>query len=140
MFKPSRARLMSVFSLCTAGLLPAMAPGAAGAAPADDARVVAALDTEFQSAVKRNDAATIGRILADDMILVTGRGAVFTKAGRDQIRIAPSLWPDISAALSARGRAGSSSVTERKAAPALLVRFQAAPSSTVPAAPSSTMR
>ena len=52
----------------------------AGAAPSDDAHTVAALDTEFQAAVKRNDAATIRRIQADDMILVTGRGAVFTKA------------------------------------------------------------
>jgi ketosteroid isomerase-like protein len=52
-------------------------PGA-GAAPVSDAATVAALDTEFQAAVKHNNAATIGRILADDMILVTGRGAVFT--------------------------------------------------------------
>lgn len=49
------------------------------AAAADDARAVAALDTEFQLAVKHNDAATIGRILADDMILVTGRGRVYTR-------------------------------------------------------------
>jgi ketosteroid isomerase-like protein len=58
----------------TVGLVPA------GAAPADDARVVAALDTEFQAAVKRNDAAAIERIQAEDMILVTGRGATFTRA------------------------------------------------------------
>ncbi|HET7537485.1 MAG TPA: nuclear transport factor 2 family protein, partial [Candidatus Didemnitutus sp.] len=50
----------------------------ASAAPAEDAKIVAALDSEFQAAVKHNDAATIGRILADDMILVTGRGKVFT--------------------------------------------------------------
>ena len=48
--------------------------------PADDARAVAALDTEYQAAVERNDAATMDRILADDMVLVIGRGAVFTKA------------------------------------------------------------
>ena len=41
---------------------------------------VAALDTEYQAAVERNDAATMDRILADDFILVTGRGKVFTKA------------------------------------------------------------
>ncbi len=63
--------------LLSAGLVMALAQGAA-AAPADDAKVVAALDTEFQAAVKHNDAATIGRILAPDMILVTGRGAIFT--------------------------------------------------------------
>jgi ketosteroid isomerase-like protein len=45
----------------------------------DDARTVAALDTEYQAAVKRNDAAAMDRILSDDFILVTGRGKVFTK-------------------------------------------------------------
>lgn len=46
----------------------------------EDARTVAALDTEYQAAVKRNDAAAMDRILSDDFILVTGRGKVFTKA------------------------------------------------------------
>lgn len=58
----------------------ALVAGTANAAPSDDAKIVAALDTEFQAAVKHNDAETIGRILADDMILVTGRGAIFTRA------------------------------------------------------------
>lgn len=40
---------------------------------------VAALDTEFQAAVKRNDVPTMDRILADDFVLVTGDGTVFTK-------------------------------------------------------------
>lgn len=75
-----------VMGLLTAGLAFALAPATAGAAAADDARIVAALDTEFQAAVKHNDAATIARIQADDMILVTGRGAVFTKA--DHVRAA----------------------------------------------------
>ena len=44
-----------------------------------DKASVAALDTEYQAAVKANDAVTMDRILADDFILVTGRGAVFTK-------------------------------------------------------------
>ena len=52
----------------------------AKAAVADDAREVAALDTAFQAAVKANDAGTIERILAPDMVLVTGRGKVFTAA------------------------------------------------------------
>ena len=64
--------------LLTAGLVLAMAQGAA-AMPDSDAQIVAALDTEFQAAVKHNDATTISRILADDMILVTGRGAIFTR-------------------------------------------------------------
>jgi len=55
--------------------------GATLAAPAaDDAAAVAALDTQFQAAVKANDADTIDRIMADDQILVTGRGHTFDKA------------------------------------------------------------
>jgi len=92
MFKTPHVRSAPVLSLLTAGLALAMAPGLAGAPPADDAKIVAALDTEFQSAVKHNDAATIGRILADDMILVTGRGKIYTRedhlqAARNEERI-----------------------------------------------------
>lgn len=54
--------------------------GSLKASPADDAKTVAALDTAFQAAVKANDAATIERTLAPDMVLVTGRGKVFTAA------------------------------------------------------------
>jgi ketosteroid isomerase-like protein len=50
------------------------------ASPADDKATVAALDTEYQAAVKNNDAATMDRILADDFVLVTGKGKTFTKA------------------------------------------------------------
>jgi ketosteroid isomerase-like protein len=45
-----------------------------------DVRAVAALDTEYQAAVKRNDAATMERILAEDFVLVTGSGRVVQKA------------------------------------------------------------
>ncbi len=71
-------RRWPVLGLFATGLTLSFVPASAG--PNDDARIVAALDTEFQAAVKRNDAATIKRIQADDMILITGRGAVFTKA------------------------------------------------------------
>jgi ketosteroid isomerase-like protein len=47
---------------------------------ADDERVVAALDTEYQAAVKTNDAATMDRILSEDFVLVTGLGKTYTKA------------------------------------------------------------
>jgi ketosteroid isomerase-like protein len=40
---------------------------------------IADLDTEYQAAVERNDAATMDRILADNFILVTGMGKVYTK-------------------------------------------------------------
>jgi ketosteroid isomerase-like protein len=50
------------------------------AGKADDKKAVADLDTQYQLAVKNNDAATMARILADDFVLVTGRGATATKA------------------------------------------------------------
>ena len=50
------------------------------ASPEDDAKTVAALDTKYQAAVKSNDVATMNQILADDFVLVTGRGKVFHKA------------------------------------------------------------
>ena len=46
----------------------------------EDVKTVAALDTKYQAAVKSNDAATMDQILADDFVLVTGRGKVFRKA------------------------------------------------------------
>jgi ketosteroid isomerase-like protein len=53
---------------------------AAFASASDDAATVASLDTQFQAAVKANDAGAIGRIMADDQILVNGRGHTFNKA------------------------------------------------------------
>ena len=46
----------------------------------EDVKTVAALDTKYQAAVRSNDAATMDQILADDFVLVTGRGKVFRKA------------------------------------------------------------
>ena len=57
-----------------------IAPGAASASPADDEKAVAALDTAYQAAVARNDAEAMGRILADDFVLMTGRGETYTRA------------------------------------------------------------
>lgn len=51
----------------------------AHASPDEDRAAVAALDTEYQAAVERNDADAMARILHPDMILVVGRGAVFTR-------------------------------------------------------------
>jgi ketosteroid isomerase-like protein len=47
---------------------------------ADDAATVAALDTKYQAAVEANDWAGMDSILADDFVLVTGKGKVFNKA------------------------------------------------------------
>lgn len=46
----------------------------------DEKATVAALDEQYQLAVKRNDTATMDRILADDFVLVTGSGKVYSKA------------------------------------------------------------
>lgn len=62
------------------GALAALGPAEARASAADDVKAVAALDTQYQAAVAKNDAAGMERILADDFVLVTGRGKVFTKA------------------------------------------------------------
>ncbi len=61
-------------------LLPLLGRARARAAQADDVQAVAALDERYQAAVKSNDAETMARILADDFVLVTGRGKVHTKA------------------------------------------------------------
>src|SRR5262245_59200773 len=44
-----------------------------------DAQIVAALDTEYQAAVKHNDAAVMDRILHDEFVLVLGNGATYRK-------------------------------------------------------------
>lgn len=56
----------------------AMLPGIGNAAD-DPHKLVADLDTQYQLAVKNHDAAAMDRILADDFVLVTGRGTAFTK-------------------------------------------------------------
>ena len=50
------------------------------AAGNDPAAVVAALDTQYQAAVKTNDATGMAQILADDFTLVTGKGKTFGKS------------------------------------------------------------
>jgi ketosteroid isomerase-like protein len=54
--------------------------GKAAPSEEEDRRTVAQLDTEYQAAVKRNDAAVMDRILADDFLLVTGSGKTHDKA------------------------------------------------------------
>ena len=71
--------LASVAALAL-GMLFVLGVAGGTVSPADDAKTVAALDTQYQAAVKANDAATMDRILADDFVLVTGRGKTFSKA------------------------------------------------------------
>lgn len=56
-----------------------------------DRKAVAALDTEYQAAVERNDALTMARIHHENMILVISSGKVITgkeleQAARDKAR------------------------------------------------------
>src|ERR1700738_3446987 len=46
----------------------------------EDQKAVAALDTQYQAAVEKNDAAMMDRILADDFILVVENDKTYTKA------------------------------------------------------------
>lgn len=69
--------MMRVLSFPLFGL---MLAGIAGAESSQGAaETVAALDTEYQAAVARNDAETMDRILADDFVLVLGNGKVYNK-------------------------------------------------------------
>lgn len=56
-----------------------LSAGAAHASPEEDRRIVAALDTAYQAAVERNDSEAMAQILHPEMILVVGRGAVYTR-------------------------------------------------------------
>jgi ketosteroid isomerase-like protein len=80
--QPSSRRMLIPFLLGVLALatLVAIAANRARAAAADDQKTIAALDTQYQAAVKANDAATMDRLLADNFILVTGSGKVYTKA------------------------------------------------------------
>ena len=79
MIRVRNARILSL-TVLAAGVLMMTTSTLSPASPQDDAKAVALLDTEYQAAVKNNDAATMDRILADDFILVTGRGKVYNKA------------------------------------------------------------
>ena len=65
-----RVPLLTLGFLCAA---PAMGGGMSHQA------TVAAMDVEYQAAVKRNDEPVVARILADDFVLVSGSGQVFTR-------------------------------------------------------------
>ena len=47
--------------------------------PNDDEKTVVALNTEYQTTVLAHDVATMDRILADDFVLVTGKGRIYKK-------------------------------------------------------------
>ena len=62
------------------GLLATLVAVAAHASTDSDQKAVAALDTEYQVAVKRNDATTMDRIFGEDFVVVVGTGRTYSKA------------------------------------------------------------
>jgi ketosteroid isomerase-like protein len=56
------------------------APGMVLASSEQDRAEIAAMDTKYQDAVKRNDAETMAQILHEDFILVLGNGKTITRA------------------------------------------------------------
>ncbi|HEV8692919.1 MAG TPA: nuclear transport factor 2 family protein [Lysobacter sp.] len=71
----NRQPMRIAITLLVLAALPAFA-----ATKAEDKAAVAALDTQYQAAVKANDAATMDRILADDFVLVLGNGTFANKS------------------------------------------------------------
>ena len=63
-----------------AGFLASVLLCVGATAAEDDANTVAALDIAYQAAVERNDTDAMAKILADDFVLVTGRGKTYSKA------------------------------------------------------------
>lgn len=66
--------------LALISMLPATLALADPAACPADATTVKALDTAYQAAVEKSDAATMDRLLADDFTLISSRGSVYHKA------------------------------------------------------------
>jgi len=71
-------RITSALKVVLLALVAAL-PAFAVTDPATDQQTVADLDTRYQAAVKNNDAATMGRILADNFVVVLGTGQTFTR-------------------------------------------------------------
>jgi ketosteroid isomerase-like protein len=66
-------------SIASATLLAATISASTAVAAEDPAQTVAALDTEYQSAVERNDWKVMERILHPDFTLVLGNGTVYNR-------------------------------------------------------------
>jgi len=72
--------IRTICAMLSAGVGLASGTAAAGASGDGDRAQLAALDTQYQKAVKDNDAKTMAAILADDFVLVEGDGKRSTKA------------------------------------------------------------
>src|SRR6266513_891546 len=74
-----RCRSLTRALAFTVAVLMTIASISFGEPSVDHEKTVAALDTEYQAAVKNNDVAIMDRILADDFALVSGLGKSSTK-------------------------------------------------------------
>jgi len=72
--------MMTNYKFLAPLVLTAALIGQADAAKEDPAVIVAALDTEYQVAVERNDWQTMDRILHPEFTLVLGNGKVYSRA------------------------------------------------------------
>lgn len=70
----------SKLGLVLLGAIAMLAGAPSSADSKSDQDTVAALDARYQLAVKNNDADTMGRILADDFVVVWGNGQTHDKA------------------------------------------------------------
>ncbi|MBX7220751.1 MAG: nuclear transport factor 2 family protein [Blastocatellia bacterium] len=62
------------------GLFLTWSQASAHGSSGEDEKIIAALDTEYQAAVEKNDVQTMDRILHDDFVLVLGDGKTYHKA------------------------------------------------------------
>lgn len=69
-----------LMAISIGGLFLALGQVSAHRSSSDDEKIVAALDTEYQAAVEKNDVQTMDRILHDDFVLVLGDGKTYHKA------------------------------------------------------------
>jgi hypothetical protein len=60
-------------------VLPLRTTSKVDVSPEEDAKVVAALDTKYQAAVKANECSDHGPDFADDLVMVAGRGKFLAK-------------------------------------------------------------
>jgi ketosteroid isomerase-like protein len=74
----SRVVIARIFACALLGIA-GVGLAASAANRQEDQNTLAALDTDYQKAVERNDTKTMARILDDDFILVLGDGTVYTK-------------------------------------------------------------
>ncbi len=79
-FGSPKASYSATIAALTIALLMTTEQSAQANSLSEDEKTVATLDTEYQAAVKNNDAVTMDRILADDFVLITGLGKAYGKA------------------------------------------------------------